>query len=557
MRWCARCQRRLYDQSAAFCPFDGTRLEVPASEESSADPYLGSTLGQFHLLAAIGSGSMGNVYRAWQAGMERTVAIKLLRADLLDDGELRRRFLREGRAAARLSHPNIVSVFMVGETDDGVPYLVMEHLSGETLDRVLDDGVRLPPARAAAIARQVASALAEAHAAGIVHRDLKPGNVVLLAQRGAGEQVKLFDFGIAKIADRLLVGGDVGRITRDGEIFGTPNYIAPEQAQGGALDGRADLYSLGILLYRMLAGKLPFEGNAVAVMLAHISREPPHLAEVAPDVDPALVDLVMRCLAKDPDRRFASAEAFIGALDRAVTAGPLGRARTPLATPQAVEAVGRVSAPLAAVSRDQADASETGLWASPRPSVAPERSPRARRGALRASLAGLGVVILCSGAGTGAAALFRDGGVAAAGEPGSGSAPARVDRPDAGEHSADQAALRSILVGDRGYAVRALLPEPVRAGAPVELLFDVWQPDGAPLDVPAIPVALNTLGSPGPGELASGPDTALAARPVPGLPGRYRLVERLPAGEAALLLELAGGSIHVHFEVAPAGDLTR
>jgi serine/threonine protein kinase len=554
MRWCARCQRRLYDQSAVFCPFDGTRLDVPSSEQSSSDPYLGATLGQFHLLAAIGSGAMGSVYRAWQAGMERVVAIKLLRADLLGDGELRQRFLREGRAAARLNHPNIVSVFMVGETDDGVPYLVMEHLSGETLDRVLDDDVRLPPARAAAIARQVASALAEAHAAGIVHRDLKPGNVVLLERRGSGELVKIFDFGIAKI-DPGLIGGDVGRITRDGEIFGTPNYIAPEQAQGGALDGRADLYSLGILLYRMLAGKLPFEGNAVAVMLAHISREPPHLAQVAPDVDPALAAVVMRCLAKDPDRRFASAEAFIEALDSALagTPGPLERARTPLATPRVVEAVGRVSAGRAAVHRDEADSSGTALWSHPSlPAV--QRVPRARTRGLRASLAGLAVVVLCSGAGTGAAALFRGGGTAAAGEPGSGLAPGRVDRPDAGEHAADQAALRSVLVGDRGYAVRALVPEPVRAGAPAELLFDVWQPDGAPLDAPAIPVRVSSLGTPGPGELVSGSDTALAAVPVPGLPGRYRLIERLPVGEAALLLELAGGSIHVHFEVTAVGD---
>ena len=553
MRWCARCRRRLYDRGAAFCPFDGTRLDVPSDDDPGAsDPYLGSTLqGQFHLIEAIGSGAMGSVYRAWQSGMERAVAIKLLRADLLGDDELRRRFLREGRAAARLNHPNIVSVYTVGETEAGVPYLVMEHLSGQTLDELIEAEPTLPPARAADIARQIASALAEAHAAGIVHRDLKPGNVVLLQRRGAGELVKIFDFGIAKIADGTLPGGDASRLTRDGAIFGTPHYIAPEQAQGGALDGRADLYSLGILLYRMLSGRLPFEGNAVAVLLAHIGRAPTDLAQVAPDLDPALAALVMRCLEKNPDRRFATADDLIDALELVTSRAPRAATsprRAPSNPPRVVEAVGEVAVPVPlAPAADTAGASWTARW--PRARLAASAMPRPvrrRGGGARAALAGLAVVIL--GSGTGAAALLRGGARDAAA--GDGPALVRVETPQpAPQHSAP--APRAVVVSDDGHSVRALLPEPVRAGRAVEILFDVWDPGGAPLQAPALPVELASLGAPVPD--GDDPDTALAARPVPDQPGRYRLVARFPApGEAAVLLELAGGSyLHWHFEVAP------
>ena len=709
MRWCARCRRRLYDESAAFCPFDGTRLELPSDEGSRSDPHLGTTLqGQFHLLAAIGSGAMGTVYRAWQSGMERQVAVKVLRADLVSDREMRRRFLREGRTAARLDHPNIVSVHMVGETDAGVPYLVMEHLGGETLEQVLDREARLPAERAAEVARQIASGLAEAHAAGVVHRDLKPGNVVLLQRRGTGELIKIFDFGIAKLADRALVAGDASRLTRDGAIFGTPHYIAPEQAQGAAVDGRADLYSLGVLLYRMLSGRLPFEGNAVAVILAHIGREPPPLSTVAPDLRPELAAVVMRCLAKDADHRFASAEDFIEALDRATSPHPRAtpraatpalerdpapdppwtsarlpalsstpmQQRSPTASPalasrpgttappraattaiataapsrsarrgsdpalahavgpsvrrgsdaafeaapsrwarrgsdpavahaaspsvrrgsdaafaaesapslrrglapvhgglpphrgaRVVEAIGCVADQARAAGRGALEDGSGGSWeqASPsrtwlRPATAalrPGRSP-ARRG-LRAGLASLAVVVICTGAGTGTAALLRrvelgtTAGaeeLAAVAEPAPAAAHLSLARGSA-------PARRAVMVSEHGYAVRALLPEPITADRPVELLFDLWDPAGQPLAVPAVPVVLTSIASDGGATAARAGDDdvdgALAARPVPEMVGRYRLLARFPrAGEAAALLELAdGSSIHLHFDIAP------
>ncbi len=567
MRWCARCRRRLYDESAAFCPFDGTRLEVPSGDVGGSDPHLGTTLqGQFHLLAAIGSGAMGTVYRAWQAGMERTVAVKLLRADLLADLELRRRFLREGRAAARLNHPNIVSVHVVGETDAGEPYLVMEELGGETLDEVMDGGPRLPPARAIGIARQIASALAEAHAAGIVHRDLKPDNVFLVQRRGAGELVKIFDFGIAKIADGARA--DASRLTRDGDIFGTPHYIAPEQAQGGPLDGRADLYSLGVLLYRMLSGRLPFEGNAVAVLLAHIGHPPPDLAQVAPGLPPGLAALVMRCLAKNPDHRFAGAEELIEALDLEAAACALPRSPAYRRPSTAGEARLPASPIAGLVGRAAARSSESaGAAAVMRPDeeLASARTSRFRRRGARAALTA--VAIVCAGAGTGAAALFRREGldqVAAADELGGRahrSAPARVDAPRTRPlYAAAPPVRRTVVVSEGGHTVRALLPEPIVAGGSADLLFDVWDATGEPLLAPSIPVEVATLATGGPDEHdGPGPDTALAARPVSDPPGRYRLVARFPApGEAALLLELGGeSSIHIHVEIAAAAPDAR
>jgi serine/threonine-protein kinase len=296
-------------------------------------------LGQFRLEEVVGSGAAGVVYRAWQTGMERPVAVKLLHPQLVDDQEKRERFLREARAAARLAHPNIVCVHLVAETPERVPYIVMEYLGGENLADLLEREGRLEPARAIAIARQIASALAEAHAGGVIHRDLKPENIAVVRGRGAGEPVtpqgsrstaalraatelpvKILDFGIAKLTDGALVSESQRRLTHEGAIFGTPHYIAPEQAQGAALDGRADLYGLGCLLYRMLSGRLPFDGHPVAVMLGHIGAVPPPLDALRPELPPDLVAITMRCLAKRPDDRFDSAEDLLAALERAAVA---------------------------------------------------------------------------------------------------------------------------------------------------------------------------------------------------------------------------------------------
>ena len=592
MRWCGRCRRRFYEEGA-YCPFDGSSLDAPdgptavadaagsshpragteaphpppmtaqptparqgaASPEppslapvqpaaTDTDPHLGVTLlGQVHVLGVIGSGAMGTVYRAWQSGMERPVAVKLLRADLIGDPQLRRRFLREARAAARLSHPNIVCVHLVGETDAGVPYLVMEHLGGQTVEEVLAAEGTLAPGRAVALARQIASALAEAHGAGVVHRDLKPANVLLVERRGLGEVVKILDFGIAKVVDAIT--GDASRLTRQGTVFGTPHYIAPEQAQGAAIDGRADLYSLGVLLYRMLSGGLPFDGSAVAVLLAHISRRPPPLAEVAPGVDPRLAEIVDRCLAKDPAARWDSAEELLAALEALDDLPGAGRAR---AESGPLRATGDLDEPAWA----SIDSGALSVVVPAAPGLPAERS--ARRG-LAAVIAAAALAITLVGSGTASriTAAIEGGKVAEAGEaPAPGDRPNRVDgaglslagSSPAGSPPAaalDPGPRRAVLVSEGGFSVRALVPETLVAGEPVEVLLDVWDADGEPLDSPFIEIAHGATGE-------AEPAPALA-----GLPGRYRYLALFSRpGEAVLHLDLPdGGLLHLHLDVQP------
>ena len=195
-----------------------------------------------------------------------------------------RRFLREARAAARLQHPNIVTVHMVGETEDGVPYLVMEHIDGVSLEAICEAQGPQPLARVISFGRQIAAALSEAHSLGIVHRDLKPANILVTDRSRTPDLVKVLDFGIAKIVN---TEADQSMMTADGTIFGTPHYIAPEQASGGDVDHRVDIYSLGCILFRLATGVLPFEGTqSMQVVLKHLREEPPRAA-IDRSADPA------------------------------------------------------------------------------------------------------------------------------------------------------------------------------------------------------------------------------------------------------------------------------
>ncbi|HEX2571645.1 MAG TPA: serine/threonine-protein kinase [Polyangia bacterium] len=277
------------------------------------DPLLGKVLmGHIELTAVAGRGAMGTVYRAVQTNMGRPVAVKVLRADLLDAPGAVARFLREARAAARLSHPNIVTVHLVGETDQGVPYIVMEFVDGESLDTLCQREGKLVPKRALKLARQIASALGEAHSQGIIHRDLKPENILVLDRRRETDFVKVLDFGIAKI----LRDENQSALSRDGSIFGTPHYIAPEQASGAEIDARADLYSLGVILFRMVTGRLPFEGaSGMEVLMRHVREKPPSPRTFVPGLSRAIEALILRALEKERGERWQDAEAFLAALD--------------------------------------------------------------------------------------------------------------------------------------------------------------------------------------------------------------------------------------------------
>ena len=280
-------------------------------------PALADALvGQFHVERELGRGGMGIVFLAREVRLDRLVALKVLPAALASHPETRERFLREARTAARLSHPNVVPVYRADEAG-GTAFFAMAFIDGESLaDRVRDRGP-LPPADAVPILRAVAWALAYAHARGVIHRDVKPENILL---ERSTRRTLVTDFGIAHHA---AVGDDSARLTQDGHVLGTAHYMSPEQVSGQTLDGRSDLYALGVVAYEVLSGKPPFAGLPMgAVLVAHATRPAPPLRDVAPNVPAALALVVDRCLAKNPDDRYATGEALAEALERTVAEEP-------------------------------------------------------------------------------------------------------------------------------------------------------------------------------------------------------------------------------------------
>ncbi len=281
------------------------------------DPLLGATIqGRVKIIRPIARGGMGKVYYGEQVSMGRPCAIKVLdpRMAGAEVEEFNKRFLLEASVSSKLTHPNVVTIFDYGETDEGLCFIAMEYLEGNTLADEMKRHGKLPPERAIGIARQVCRALREAHALGVVHRDMKPGNVFLVKHEDEGDFAKVLDFGLVK-ETHPVEGND--QHTQIGQIMGSPRYMAPEQIQGKPVDSRTDIYSLGAMLYAMLAGRPPFDKtNEMSTMMAHVSEPVTPLSVVIPEVmiHPELDIIVMRCLEKDPARRFSSMEEVIAAL---------------------------------------------------------------------------------------------------------------------------------------------------------------------------------------------------------------------------------------------------
>jgi serine/threonine-protein kinase len=291
------------------------------------DPYLGRTIdGRYLVESLLGEGGMGVVYSAKHKVIGKKVAIKVLRGEMARDTEITERFLQEARAASSIGNPHIIDISDFGTLPDGSTYFVMEYLAGKSLTRVLEESKPLGVARLLHIAKQITAALGAAHDAGIVHRDLKPDNVMLIS-RGAGQAdkdfVKILDFGIAKV-------GAESRLTRAGSIFGTPHYMSPEQAAGTPVDHRTDVYALGIILYEMASGKVPFDAdNFMGILTQHMYKAPvPILALVpAPQIPPALDAIIQKCLTKKVDGRYGSMAGLLldlEKLDKGETPDALG-----------------------------------------------------------------------------------------------------------------------------------------------------------------------------------------------------------------------------------------
>ena len=299
LKSCPTCQRE-FEQNYLRCPFDGEALLEPGHTE---DPMLGRRLAEtYQLVGCLGSGGMGSVYKALHIRLETEFAIKVLRPELTIHAEVLKRFHREARSACQLKQPNIINVFDVNKTEDGIHYIVQELLEGESLGALLHRERVLPLAHGVGLLGQICDAMAAAHAKEIIHRDLKPENVFICRQDGKRDFVKVLDFGIAKMQEPGT------QLTLASEVFGTPFFMAPEQAAAaGSADALSDIYSVGVIAYRMFTGDLPYEGKDARVVMALVQVEdpvPPRQRRA--DLPPGVEAVIMRAMARQPAARFGS-----------------------------------------------------------------------------------------------------------------------------------------------------------------------------------------------------------------------------------------------------------
>jgi tRNA A-37 threonylcarbamoyl transferase component Bud32 len=292
--------------------------------DTTTDPHLRRVVAGYRIEERIGRGGMGLVYRAEHLNLRRRAAIKIIAPELAEAAGFHERFNREARIAAALQHPNIVTVYDAGE-EDGLLYIAMQYIEGSDLSTVLRSQGRLRPYRALDVCRQVAAALDAAHAQGLIHRDIKPANVLI-----EGRTAFLTDFGLTK-----RIEGTQTQLTKAGDVVGTIHYVAPEQIEGGRVDARTDIYSLGCLVYHCLSGELPFARDTdVAVIYAHLSEEPPRLTSVRPELPAGLDAVIAKALEKAPERRFQTCADLMSAARAVIdAAGPLADTATPRPVP--------------------------------------------------------------------------------------------------------------------------------------------------------------------------------------------------------------------------------
>ena len=362
-------------QQGTYCPDDGTKL-LDVEAGSADDPLVGRLLSQrYSLEECVGSGGMGTVYRGRHVLMDKPVAVKVLKPELSQDPYAAGRFRREARSASRIEHEHCVAVTDFGQEPDGTLFLVMEYLEGPTLWKLIKEGGALSVARVVDIARQILGALQAAHEEGIVHRDLKPENVMLVRRGDREDVAKVLDFGLAKVLQSA--GEDpVTALTRNGMIFGTPRYMSPEQVEGREVDHRADLYALGVMLYEMATGVLPFEGRSVMALLnkhLHETPTPPSSRFPRLGLPARLEALILALMAKPMTERPPSAAAVLDELEAIATElasepSPVpSQPPTPLPTPAAPHPIVEDPTPEPTPSATSLDGlpPRRGAWALP------------------------------------------------------------------------------------------------------------------------------------------------------------------------------------------------
>jgi serine/threonine-protein kinase len=315
-------------------PEDMESVPPPAAP---VDPYVGTTFdGRYKIESVLGEGGMGIVYLARHKVIDKKVAIKVLRADMAREKEITDRFLQEAKAASSIGNPHIIDISDFGHLPDGSTYFVMEWLDGKPLSKALEETKPLPVARLANVARQIAEALASAHQRSIVHRDLKPDNIFLIKRGSEPDFVKILDFGIAKVSS------GTSKLTRAGSVFGTPHYMSPEQAAGSTVDSRTDIYALGVILYEMASGRVPFDAdNFMGILTQHMYKAPVPIRALVPahDVPPGLEAIILKALSKKPEQRYQTMEELSQDLDKLV------RGAIPDAVPDMISRSGGFNVP--------------------------------------------------------------------------------------------------------------------------------------------------------------------------------------------------------------------
>ena len=316
MRICPQCGTRFEGQTQ-FCPNDGSpTYETQGQQQPPKDPLLGLVIdGRYRIEKQIGEGGMGVVYMATHTVLQKKLALKVLRGDGSKDAEVVQRFMQEAQAATSIGHQNIIDISDFGRLPDGSVYFVMEYLDGTSLSDMIKTGGSVPTQQAIHIIRQIASALEAAHARGIVHRDLKPDNIFVIKQGGDPSFVKVLDFGVAK------VGGAASKLTKTGMVFGTPHYMSPEQAAGHSVDQRADVYALGVIMYEMFTGKVPFDADTFMGILSKHMFEAPARPMLSGGNLGSLEGVILKTLEKNPDHRYQTMTELIGDLDTVAAGG--------------------------------------------------------------------------------------------------------------------------------------------------------------------------------------------------------------------------------------------